>query len=180
MVRQKIGAEKMRFWFFVMTFMSVAVFGNQSDEEHYRQIVEDFSNGHVPTLEQLAEVPWRTGRCVLKENTSELAGTILGVVDINHGPYYSNRSSYIAYVGPGGRTSFDVIDTVSVSEIREAMHQFIGANVILTRTSVLLSGRSAGNNLYLRFFNDTLLVSMGGEEDSKRVGMCYYFREVTE
>ena len=165
----------MRYWFFVMTFMSATAFGNQSSEEHYQQIEQDFANGSVPTLEQLTAVPWRTGRCIFRENVGELRGAALSIFKQGHGPYYSSYYAYFLMV----RKNFlpNIYDSVSSDQLLAAAINTNEPAMFVTENSIIIG--NANINLYLRFFNDILLLS--DEEDSnKRVVMCYYFREVTE
>ena len=158
--------------------MSATVFGNQSAEEHYRQIEEDFDQGSVPTLEQLTEVPWRTGRCVSKENVSKLVGAALSIFKEEHGPYYYSNNYYAYFYRTSEPALPDAVDVLSSYHLQTGLTSEYLLNSVITETSIILE--SANAKLYLRFFNDTLLASADGEEDSERTAMCYFFREVTE
>ena len=170
----------MRFWFFVMAFMSVTAFGNQLSwsEEHYRQIEEDFARGSVPTFEQLNSVSWRAGRCIYQHNASILHGSAIGSVFKRvHGPYYGDYAHYFYIVhNVHNFNGFDALSAGDFQEIVEESNDYL-VGVHPRPTSLKLETMDS-YAIYLRFFGDTLLASI--EKDSKREGMCYYFREVTE
>ena len=161
----------MRFWFFVMTFMSATALGNQLAEEHYKQIVQDFINGNIPEIERLAEVKWRTGRCVFQENPGDLNAAILQIDIENNGPYYGKNYTIRLHQF---LTAPDTFDNYSADDFALAIYKVPENGTLYQRIgrtgyTVLISDYDK----FMRSFEEILLLSIQN-------GMCYFFREVTE
>ena len=146
----------------MMTFISATVFGNQSSEEHYRQIEEDFAIGHIPEIELLAKTQWRVGRCVYKENPGKLYPAIFQIQSEANGPYYN--TNYKIHLHYFLNRNPDYFDKYPSDALRRSV--FLKSNDPSRGPTFAISD----HRKVLRSFEEILLVSLQG-------AMCYFFVE---
>ena len=157
----------MKFWFTLLSLlmalylMTATAFGNQSSEERYQQIVEDFVNGSIPQIEFSFLRVFKIGRCVYQEKPNKLHSAFLEITKEENGPYYGAMYRVNLYLSHSRFA--DHFDNYGRSVFLNIISQNNQNNIISTHAI-------PDSHQSMRSFEELLLVSIEG-------GMCYFFKE---